>query len=50
MCTSDAWKHKDLMRQCSGYLYSVDLEEGAVSHYRKQRNMFEIVCQDAEAE
>ena len=25
MCTSDAWRHRDSMRQCSGDLYSVEL-------------------------
>ena len=32
MCTSDAWRHRDSMEQCSGDLwYSEALEEGAVS-------------------
>ena len=31
MCTSDAWRHKDSMRQCRGDLYSEELEEGAAS-------------------
>ena len=31
MSTNDAWRDKDSMRQCRGDLYSVELEEGAVS-------------------